>query len=288
MNGKKVLIIGANGMLGSNLVQNLGYIGITTFKNNIDISNRNDVLKELDLLKPDIIIHTAAYTNVEECEVNKNKSYLVNVIGTQNLVDYSIDKDILFVYISSTGIYGDSKTNELYNEFDEVHPKTIHHKSKFEGEKVVQSHLNKYLIIRTGWLYGGDKEHNKNFVYKRLLEASKNNVIFSDNSQIGNPTYILDLVEQIKILIENNLVGIFNCVNKAYNVTRYDYVKRIVELFDLKCEVKIAPEGMFKRVAPVSSNESATNYKLELLGLNIMADWENSLSKYILKLKSEL
>jgi dTDP-4-dehydrorhamnose reductase len=284
MIGKKVLISGSKGMLGSTLINNLGYIG---FGSEVDITNPDVVHKKLNAIEPDIIIHTAAYTNVEDCEINKDKAYKVNTIGTQNLANYCIDKDILFIYISSTGIYGTSK-NEAYNEFDMVEPTTIHHKSKYEAEKIVQNHLNKYLILRTGWLYGGNKDHDKNFVYKRFLEAKDKDVIYSDNSQIGNPTYVLDFINQIEILIKNNQYGIFNCVNEAQNITRYDYVKKIVELFDVRCNVEIASEGMFKRVAPVSKNESAVNYKLNLLGLNIMKDWEISLSNYIQQLKSEM
>jgi dTDP-4-dehydrorhamnose reductase len=169
-----------------------------------------------------------------------------------------------------------------------VAPTTVHHKSKYEGEKIVQNHLSKYLILRTGWLYGGEKTYNKNFVYKRFLEASNKDIIYSDNTQIGNPTYVVDFVKQIKILIDSSQYGIFNCVNKAINISRYIYVKRIIELFELNCNVSIAPNGMFERIAPVSHNESAENKKLNLLSLNTMGDWENSLSKYIQLLRSEI
>ena len=287
MSGKKVLITGKNGMLGSSLISNLNYEHIVGIDSSIDITNIEQISNKLEKEKPNIIIHTAAYTNVESCETDPDKAYLVNSLGTQNLVNYCINKDILFIYISSTGIYGKNK-DDRYNEFDEVKPTTIHHKSKFEGEKIVQNHLNKFLILRTGWLYGGDKEHNKNFVYKRFLEASKNDLIYSDNSQTGNPTYINDLVKQIEILIQNNQYGVFNCVNEAINVSRYDYVKKIVQLFDIQCKVEVASKDMFTRVAPVSHNESAVNYKLDLLNLNIMGDWELSLSMYINKLKNEI
>ena len=221
---------------------------------------------------------------MEDCEINIDKAYNVNTMGTQNLVNYCIGKDILFIYISSTGIYGTYK-NEEYNEFDRVSPTTIHHKSKYEAEKIIKNHLNKYLILRTGWLYGGDIKHNKNFVYKRFLEAKDKNVIYSDNSQIGNPTNVLNFVKQIEVLVENNIYGIFNCVNKAKNISRYDYVSKIVELFKIKCEVHIGPDSMFKRIAPVSHNESAINYKLDLLNLNVMKDWDDALCVYINELK---
>jgi dTDP-4-dehydrorhamnose reductase len=284
----KILITGLNGMLGSSLVKLLPFnmVGFSSKDLNVTDSNKVNIILKSE--KPDIIIHTAAYTNVEDCEINPDKAYKINTLGTQNLVNYCINKDILFIYISSTGIYGAKKQNEPYMEFDAVNPTTIHHKSKYEAEKIVQNHLSKYLILRTGWLFGGEIAHSKNFVYKRYIEASKNNEMFSDNSQIGNPTYIKDFVNQIKVLIESSQYGVFNCVNDAKNISRYDYVKKIVESFAQDCDVKIAPNGMFSRIAPVSNNESAENYKLNLLDLNIMGSWEKSLFRYIKELKSEI
>lgn len=274
-------------MLGSNIMKNLQEKDIIGYdRSQLDITKADTVHHVLTKEKPDIIIHTAAYTDVEACEKNADKAYMVNTIGTQNLVNYCIGKDILFIYLSSTGIYGTFK-DENYTEFDYVNPTTIHHQSKYEGEKIVQNHLQKYLILRTGWLYGGNKTLNKNFVYKRFLEASNKDTIYSDNTQIGNPTYVVDLVRQLQLLIENQQYGVFNCVNSAIGISRYDYVKKIVELFDLNCNVKIAPGEMFKRLAPVSHNESAINYKLNLLGLNVMGDWEKSLAQYIQQLRDE-
>ncbi len=288
MYGKKVLITGSNGMLGSNILKSLGEYNICGFDSTeLDICNSKDIIEKLRITDPNIIIHTAAYTNVEECEIDNDKAYLINTIGTQNLVNYCINKDILFIYISSTGIYGTNKEKENYTEFDDVNPTTIHHKSKYEGEKIVKNHLTKYLILRTGWLYGGDKNHSKNFVYKRYLEASKSNVILSDDTQIGNPTYVVDFVNQINILINDSQYGIFNCVNEAFSISRYDYVKKIIELFEINCSVEVAKKGQFKRLAKVSSNESAQNYKLNLLNINVMSNWESSLKKYILELRSE-
>ena len=286
MNGKKVLITGKNGMLGSSLLSNLNCRSIVGIDRTVDIRDSKQIFNKLEKEQPDIIIHTAAYTDVESCETNTDKAYLINTLATQNLVNYCINKNILFIYISSTGIYGKNK-DDRYNEFDEVKPTTIHHKSKFEGEKIVQNHLNNFLILRTGWLYGGDKAHGKNFVYKRFLESSKNDIIYSDNTQIGNPTYINDFIKQIEVLVQNNQNGIFNCVNEAINISRFDYVKKIIELFEVKCSVEIAVKGMFTRVAPVSHNESAQNYKLELLKLNTMGNWEESLLNYIEKLKKD-
>jgi dTDP-4-dehydrorhamnose reductase len=288
MNGEKVLITGVSGMLGSSLLKLLPYDNIVGYASSeLNITDHKKVQNVLRSEKPDIIIHTAAYTNVEACEIESDKAYLVNVIGTQNLVNYAIENDVLFVYLSSTGIYGKEKDTP-YTEFDAVNPTTVHHKSKYEAEKIVQNHLSKYIIIRTGWLFGGDKTHQKNFVYKRYLEAKDKSVIYSDNTQIGNPTYINNLVNQIMVLLTSKQYGLYNCVDNAENISRYDYVKKIIELFELPCKVKIAPVGMFQRTAPVSYNESSINKKLNLLDLNVMQNWENSLQEYIYDLKKDV
>jgi len=287
MSGKKILITGADGMFGSGLMDSLGYEGLVGCGRDFDITDLALVTDRLNQEQPNIIIHTAAYTDVEACEKDADKAYAVNTTGVQNLVDYCVGKEVLFIYVSSTGVYGSHK-NGAYIELDAVDPTTVHHKSKYESEKIVQSHLDKYLILRAGWLYGGGRAHSKNFVYKRFLEASGKDKIYSDDSQIGNPTYVIDLIEQIKILIEHQQTGVFNCVNKAVNISRYDYVQKIVELFGIKCKVVVAPEGMFNRVAPVSHNESAINKKLDLLGLNVMGEWSEALSRYVHKLKNEV
>lgn len=285
MNANKILVTGANGMLGSNMLKLMSNKNMVGYSHSeLDITNNNEVQKVLISEKPDIIIHTAAFTNVEACEVEIDKAYLINTIGTQNLVNYALEHDILFVYISSTGIYG-KEQDVAYTEFDNVHPTTIHHKSKYEAEKIVQNHLKKYIITRTGWLYGGDKTHEKNYVYKRYLDLKDNSVNYSVASQIGNPTYVKNLIRQMEVLISSNQYGVYNCVDHAENISRYHYVKKIGELFELKCQVKKAPEGMYKRIAPVSHNESAINYKLNLLGIDVMQQWDVALSEYIEYLK---
>lgn len=285
MNGRKILITGAHGMLGSSLVNLLPYEMVAFSSKELDVTNSEQCSNLIESEKPDIIIHTAAYTDVEGCETDPIKAYQVNTIGTQNLVNCCIDKKILFIFISSTGVYGTGKEKEPYSEFDKAEPTSIHHKSKYEAEKNVQNHLKRYLILRTGWLFGGEKEHNKNFVYKRYLEAKNSHEIFSDGTQIGNPTYIDDLVNQIEILIEKEQFGTFNCVNKAVNVSRYDYVKKVVDYLGLNCSVKKASSDEFKRIAKVSKNESAINYKLEILGINMMSDWDEALEKYLIKIE---
>lgn len=278
---KKILVTGSNGLLGSSFCNFSKYKNILgCSKELLDITSSKSLHKVLDKEKPDIILHTAAFTNVEKCEINPEKSYEVNVLGTKNIVDYCSINNIFLIFISSTGVYGSHKINQ-YVESDMVDATTIHHKSKHKAELIISKNLNDYLILRTGWLYGGDISLKKNFVYKRYLEANNKKLLYSNNKQIGNPTYVIDLVKQIDLLIDKNITGLFNCVNSAHNVSRFDYVSEIVNLFDLDCIVESKDASHFKRVAPVSNNESAINLNLNNLGLNIMRDWKVSLKEYI-------
>jgi len=283
----KVLITGANGILGKALIRKFNHYEILACdKNQLDITNRKLVSNFFEKNNINIVIHAAALTNVDECEQKPDLSYQVNTTGTQNLVSACIGKNIKFVYISSTGIYGEHK-EDFYNEFDFIFPTTIHHKSKYEAEKIVQTHLNNFLILRTGWLFGGESADAKNFVCKRYQEAFSKEFIYANDLQKGNPTSAKDFCAQIELLIEENISGIYNCVNKGI-ASRFEYVEKIVECFNLPCIVLKANKTVFNRVAPVSKNESAQNYKLELMGLNIMEHWQDSLEKYIEDLKKEM
>ena len=288
LSNKKILVTGANGLLGSSFCTYSTFKNVKGFsKDLLDITSSDSLEKKLDIEKPDIILHTAAFTNVEACENNPEKAFLVNVLGTKNLAKYCKKNNVSLIYISSTGVYGSSKTN-VYSEFDSVKPTTVHHKTKYEAEMIVSNTLKDYLILRTGWLYGGSKSHNKNFVYHRYMEAKNNNVMHSNNTQIGNPTYVIDLVNQIDLLITENVKGLFNCVNSGESVSRYNYVFEIIKSFNLNCQVKAGDSSLFKRVAPVSNNESAINSKLNQLNINIMGEWKLSLNKYINILKQDI
>ena len=273
-------------MLGSSVVESFGnkYDVRGYEKKSFNVTDRKCVNEIINGEDPDVIIHTAANTDAEFCERNPEEAYLVNTTGTDNIVNCLLEKNnnALMVYISSTGVYGESK-NDPYTEYDLVNPTTIHHKSKYSGEQAV-FRLNKYLVIRTGWLFGGSINHKKNFVYNRYLEAVNNDHIYSDFQQKGNPTSINDLCVQIEYLLRKKLYGLFNTVGNGV-ATRYDYVKEIISCFGLSCIVKKASHDDFQRIAPVSLNESAINHKLKLFEIDLMRPWKKSLLEYISAIK---
>lgn len=290
MQDTKILVTGSSGMLGSQFAKELKqFVSVFKLPKEVDIRVESQLKEELKKISPDIIIHTAAYTDVDGCELNPNSAYKVNVAGTENIVKFcrSINTKTKLVFISSTGVYGDtSKVN--YSENDVPKPTTVHHKNKLEAENIIRNTLHNSLIVRVGWLYGGSIYHKNNFVFKRYLEAKNKKIIYSSTRQIGNPTSCKDVVKQTFHLIQNKAEGIFNCVNAGVGVTRHEYVKEIVKQFDIDCKVEMAKENFFQRSAPVSSNESAINKKLDSMGLNIMPFWKKSLEAYIDEIKYDL
>ena len=285
MQTKKVLVTGSSGMLGSQFISLMQehYLASPLLAGT-DISDNSSITKALNDASPDVVIHAAAFTDVDGCQQDPDKCHRINVLGTENIVNYCVSNNVKMVYISSTGIYGDSKEIN-YSEDDEPIPTTIHHASKLKSEIIIRNMLTDYLILRVGWLYGGSINQRNNFVYKRFLEAKNKRVIYSSSTQIGNPTNCKDVVSQACLLINNNQRGVFNCVNGGVGVTRYDYVKEIIDQFRLDCRVELASLDMFKRAAPVSCNESAINKNLDNIGLNIMPYWKTALARYIKELE---
>jgi dTDP-4-dehydrorhamnose reductase len=277
---QRLLITGANGMLGSAVQQILkdDFEIIAASRHDLNIQDFASAKQYLQKLQPSVILHAAAYTNVEEAEKKPEACYSVNYNGTLNLINAAKGYPHKLIYISSTGNYGVAKS-EPYAEYDDVVPTTVYHKSKYLGEKAVQELCADFLILRTGWLFGGSTEHKKNFVYNRFKEAQAKEEMYSDPFQTGNPTNTKDVAKQIKKLIEENITGTFNVVSEG-SCTRYEYVKEIIAAYGVSCVVK-PTEKPFERLAKVSPNEAAINFNLQQIGLNIMPHWKESLHSYI-------
>ena len=284
----KIAITGSSGLLGSSFIsffskKNENFFTVNR-KNYIPEVSIDQVVNYFQSENTSIIIHCAANTDVELCEKNQKQCFHDNYQLTEVLTKVSKKLNIKLIFISSTGVYGDYKSSP-YIETDTPNPKTVYHKSKLDSETMIQNNLKNYIIIRTGWLFGGNPKSPKNFVLNRLLEAKNSNgVIFSNLDQKGNPTYTDDLVKNIYSLINNNLSGLFNCVNKG-NATRFEYVSEIIKISKSSVIVKGVEKSNFNRKANVSNNEMALNASLAEIKLDQMPAWKSSLKKYMCSIK---
>ncbi len=278
----KVFLTGASGILGSDILSQLQQDNHEVLGFNsaaIEISNLADVTRKVNDFRPDVVIHSAAMTNVDLCEDDKAAAVRTNVIGSQNLAQAAAQAGARIVYISSCGVYGNGKT-EPYNELDATGPLNYHHYTKLEGEKRIKEHHKDFLIVRPGWLFGGTLQHKKNFVEARRKEATSTPLLKSAFDKVGSPTYTLDLARQLLFLIKESYLGTFNIVNEGC-ASRYDYVAEIVKLFGLTTRVEAVDSKSFPRRANMPDNECLENMYLNLRGINQMPHWKEALKNYI-------
>jgi dTDP-4-dehydrorhamnose reductase len=276
----RIMLTGASGLLGDAIQrasQRLGWSCNGLARSSFDL---HYPMRLVDALSDcDVFIHAAANTNVEECEAYPNQCYQDNSLLTEAAATAAARCGARFVYISSTGVYGEH-LERPYSEYDDIKPTTHHHRAKYLGELAA---LRSYdaLVVRTGWLYGGKATNPKNFVARRIEEAAAcDGFIQSNGEQRGNPTFVDDVAECLLALITDGQFGVFNCVNEGV-ASRADYVAEILKLARLGVEVKPSAKSAFKRLARVSNNESAVNLKLRQCGYAPMPAWQNSLARYM-------
>jgi dTDP-4-dehydrorhamnose reductase len=278
----KVFLTGASGILGTDIANQLKLADHETMafnSSNIELGNYADVEQKMHGFKPDVVIHSAAMTNVDLCEDDREAAFLTNVTGSQNMAMAANKLGAKIVYISSCGVYGNGKTTP-YTEQDDTTPLNYHHYTKLQGEIKVKEHNNKHLIIRPGWLFGGTILHKKNFVEARRREAESSAILKSAVDKVGSPTYTTDLAKQIMLLINNNCLGTYNAVNEGC-ASRYDYVSEIVKLFNYNVTVEPVNSNAFPRKANMPDNECLQNTNLTMSNINTMRFWKDALKEYI-------
>ncbi len=226
----------------------------------------------------DVVINTAAHTDVDGAERDPDPAYAVNAVLPGLVAQACRRTGARLVHVSSTGCYGNELTR-AYTEEDPLRPTTVHHRAKASGEQAVRDAACEALILRTGWLFGGSGERPRNFVRARLVEAVDKPIMTSDATQRGNPTWVDDVVRQTLLLLDAEVLGTFNCVGRGV-ASRFDYVSHIVSLSRLPCEVRPSTEP-FRRAAAVSPNEGADNFRLRLLDLDRMPDWRQGVERYM-------
>lgn len=246
----------------------------------LDVREPSAVIKAVGDVKPDVVLHLAAATDVDLCEQDPDSAYHTNAIGTQNVALACQEFDLPLVYISTAGVFWGDKP-EPYIEFDVPRPANIYGQSKLAGEQIVSSLLRRYYIVRAGWMIGGGKK-DKKFVGKiaRLILGGQNPLRVV-NDKLGSPTYGKDLLTGIRTLLTTSYFGLYHMVNRGC-CSRYDVALALRELLQRPC-IEIAPvsSAYFPLPAPRARSEAMRNLKLELLGLNSMRPWQDALREYV-------
>jgi dTDP-4-dehydrorhamnose reductase len=216
-----ILITGADGQLGKELTRQISqsHSVISLGKKDLNITDKEKVNKIISQLKPELIIHAAAFTAVDNCEIERKKAFEVNGLGAGYVAIAANKVGARMFYISSDYVFDGIKQSP-YTEEDEPNPLSVYGMSKWLGEKLV---LNFHgTVIRTSWLYGHD---GKNFVKTMLALAQKNKEIKVVNDQIGSPTYVNDLTETIIRLFDKR-IGLYHVSNSG-SCSWYEFAKAI-------------------------------------------------------------
>ena len=245
---QKICVVGANGLLGLNLIKNVQNFDIFGTFNQSSVNVDNIPVFQLDITKytsceqilkfnPDFIINAAAISNVDYCEKYKEKAYSVNVFGVKNLVKIAKKLQCKLIQISTDGIF--SGNTESYIEDDFPNPVNYYGQTKLESENEVKN-LTDYIICRTNLLYGyasqtklhkrSDYSKPTNFALWILSELNKNNHINVIDDQYSNPTLVDNLSKIIEFSLKKNLVGVFHTTDLTC-ISRFEFAKKIAIKF---------------------------------------------------------
>jgi dTDP-4-dehydrorhamnose 3,5-epimerase/reductase len=275
----KVLVTGAEGQLGGDVVQRLNEIGIENKgvdKNDFDLTNKQNIWDYVMNYKPDVIIHCAAYTAVDKAEEEKELCYSVNVKGTRYLAEVAEAIEAIVVFISTDYVFDGCK-EKPYSENNPTEPVNYYGYTKEQGEKIISELLDKFFIVRTSWLYG---KHGDNFVKKMLKLAESKNEINVVSDQVGAPTYSKDLAVLIGDMIQTQHYGYYHGVNEGC-CSWADFAEAIFIKAGLKVRVNpiLSSDYQTKATRPVNSKLAKTN--LDHAGLKRLPEWENALERYL-------
>ena len=284
---KKVLLIGADGMLGGELRERLEkkYEVTGTTIETLDITDRDAVLAKAKDVKPDYIINCAAYTNVDGCEVNYDLANKVNGLALANIAEAAKENDCVLLHISTDYVFdGKLDVDKVYTEDMQPGPISAYGKTKLLGEQNAAK-AGKYYILRTAWLYGLG---GKNFVKTMLKLSETHDELKVVCDQHGSPTSTTTLCEVIEQVLEKEPpYGVYHTTNEGFT-TWYDFTVKIMELAGRSTKVIPVTSEQYKEMNPASSdrpkNSQLSKEKLKSVGI-IPSKWEDALANY---LKEEL
>lgn len=280
----RILITGAKGMLGTDLQKRLSskndIIGSDIW--DFDITDERYTVKEIINIHPEIVINTAAFTDVDACEKEREKAFNVNRNGARNVALGCRETGSRLIHISTDYVFDGAK-GEPYREDDEPRPLGVYGLSKLEGEKEIeklkiQNSNFKFLIIRTSWLFG---RNGKNFVETiRRLSKEKEELKVVDD-QVGSPTYTVDLSEAIGRLVYSNADGIVHCSNGG-QCSWYAFAKEILKMCSME-KVNVIPitTSELNRPAQRPSYSVLNNERYYRLTEHRLRKWEDGLRDYL-------
>jgi dTDP-4-dehydrorhamnose reductase len=274
-----ILVTGANGQLGADVVRLLskkGHHVIGLGRTQLDITDGDMCNTVIDEVKPDVIIHCAAYTAVDNAETDQDQTYLVNAIGTGNLSAAAERIRSKLCYISTDYVF-DGTASSPYYEYDNTNPQTVYGKSKRAGEQLVQSLCSRWFIVRTSWVYGAS---GRNFVKTMLKMGQERDSLQVVNDQWGSPTYTSDLALFLGELVVTEKYGIYHASNAGI-CTWYEFAQAIFEEANMPVTVEPCTTEKFLRPAPRPRYSVMESMAIRVNGFSPIRHWREALREYL-------
>ena len=274
----KILITGAKGMLGRTLMRRLGeHTCQGTDLDDCDITRAAAVDALIGAGKPDVVIHAAAMTAVDDCQEQEDLAYAVNAVGSANVAAACHRHGARLIAISTDYVFS-GELDRPYHEFDCPDPKTAYGRSKRAGEQNVQIHCPNSLILRIAWLYGPG---GPSFLHTMLrLGSQDGDALKVVADQIGTPTSTDAVAEGITKLLPLPIVGIMHLTCEG-ETSWYGFAQRIFQLAGLTREVTPCTTAQYPRPAPRPANSRLDNSLLRRHGLPPMPDWQDALEAFL-------
>ncbi len=279
----RIIVTGACGMLGRLVVGALGikhHVVPTDILESceiMDISDTSSVFDVINRLRPELVIHCAAMTNVDGCEQDPDNAYKINAIGTMNLACACASIDAAVLYISTDYVFDGTKTTG-YTEFDEPNPINHYGASKLAGENIIKEICPKHYIVRTSWLFA---PHSKNFALSILNAAEKNKELRVVADQIGSPTYCKDLATFVESLVGSPLYGTYHFSNSG-SCSWHEFASEILKKAG-KADIIVKPITSDEWPTPTKRPKHSVlrHYKMELLGRDSARPWQDAVAELI-------
>lgn len=278
----KILVTGVKGQLGFDVVNELTKRGHTAFGVDIaelDITDKNSVDNVISSIKPDAVIHCAAWTAVDAAEDNEEKVRAVNATGTQYIASACKQINAKLMYISTDYVFDGQGTTPWQPDCKDYAPLNVYGKTKLEGELAVANTLNNYFIVRIAWAFG---VNGKNFIKTMLSVGKTHDTVRVVNDQIGTPTYAHDLARLLVDMIESDKYGYYHATNEGGYISWYDFTIEIYRQAGYATKVipvSTQEYGLSKAARPFNSRLDKN--KLIQNGFTPLPSWQDALARYL-------
>ncbi|WP_244834514.1 dTDP-4-dehydrorhamnose reductase [Clostridium sp. BJN0001] len=278
-----VLVTGVNGQLGYDVIRELKKRNIeftAAGRDEFDITDAKKTDEFIEKLKPECVIHCAAYTAVDRAEDEKELCAKVNVSGTENIAKACKKIDAKIVYISTDYVY-DGKGDKPFEVDGNINPLSVYGKTKYEGELKVKEYLDKYFIVRISWVFG---INGNNFIKTMLRLGKEKEEINVVSDQIGSPTYTKDLAYLLCDMVQTEKYGIYNATNEGF-CSWAEFASEIMNQAGLKCKVNFITTSEYPSKAVRPMNSRMSKKKLLDNGFKVLPDWKDALKNYLGEIK---